>query len=99
MALSATLFGLLGIGLAVFLILVGWRQSVSSAVRWGLLSMIGGLVGYDLYAMGLPGALRARVFSERWGALISAFLGLVTANLIGVLWSLLWHRLHHRASD
>lgn len=98
-ALSATLFGLLGIGLAAFLILIGWRQSVSRAMRWGLLSMIGGLVGYDLYAMGIPGALRARLFSERWGALISALLGLVTVNLIGVLWSLIWHRLHHRVSE
>jgi hypothetical protein len=97
--LSMALMGVVGLALVVFLILVGWGRSVSSAVRWGLLSVIGGLVGYDLYAIGVPGALRARDISERWGALILCVMGCALTNLVAVLGQLLWRRMQqHRKS-
>jgi beta-N-acetylhexosaminidase len=90
---SVALLGILGVGIIVFLILVGWGHSVSRAMRWGLLGMIGGLVGYDLYAMGIPGALKARHISEQWGALVLTILGCALTNLIAVLWTLLRQRM------
>jgi hypothetical protein len=99
MTLSATLLGVMAIGIAVSLILLLRRHSASQAVRWGLLSVIGGLLGYDLYAMGVPSALKARNVSEKWGATLVAILGCLVMNLIGAMWDLVWRRVRQERSD
>jgi hypothetical protein len=66
-------------------------------MRYGLLGVIGGLLGYDLYALGVPGALQISRVSERWGAVIVTGLGCVFAITVGVLWNLIVQRV--RAED
>ncbi len=91
-ALSFTMLELIAVGIAVFLVLLGGGRGVSVAMRWGLLCVIGGLVGYDLYAMGMPVALRARHLSEQWGGVIVATIGCIAAVLIGVVGEYLWRQ-------
>ncbi len=83
--LSVSLLMVFVLGGAVFAAVLGMGYGPSRAIRWGVLCILGGLVGYDMYAMGVPGALRARQWSSEWGALITTALGVLLALLIGLL--------------
>jgi beta-N-acetylhexosaminidase len=84
--LSVSLLEITAVGIGVVLVL-SWRGSrASEALRWGLLVIAGGLVGYDLYALGVPGVLRASRISEQWGGLIATTAGCVLALMGGYLW-------------
>lgn len=97
MTLSVTVVGVLAVGAALFAAVLARGLGLSSAVRWALLSIVGGLLGYDLYAMGLPGALKARQISERWGAILVSVLGIVVINVLGMLVRLLVRRMRRSA--
>jgi hypothetical protein len=84
--LSASLLEIAAVGLGIVLVL-SWRGSrASEALRWGLVGVTGGLIGYDLYALGVPGVLRASTISEQWGGLIATTAGCVLALVGGFLW-------------
>jgi hypothetical protein len=53
-----------------------------------LLSIIGGLVGYNLYALGVPTALKISRYSQQWGALLTTTAGCLIAVLLGMGWTL-----------
>jgi len=85
---------LVGVGLVLA---ISWRgYQVSTALRWGLLAVIGGLVGYDLYALGMPGVLHASRLSGRWGGLLATTAGCTLAVLCGILWHLMHRGGGHR---
>jgi beta-N-acetylhexosaminidase len=86
-------------GIMVFAVSLATGQGPSSAVRWGLLCIAGGLVGYDVYAMGVPGALQARHISEQWGALITTASGCLLAVVVGLLVVLIYRRMRLAASQ
>jgi hypothetical protein len=90
--LSIAFLGTTGLGIAVCLLLIGGGSGVSNAVRWGLVSVVGGLLGYDLYALGLPRALRGTPFLHRWGALVAAGLGCAVALAVYALGTLMGQR-------
>ncbi len=77
------MFGLAGIAFAV---LLGFGRDVGQALRWALVCLIGGLIGYDLYAMGIPGVIGARHLSQDWGALVATALGCLFAVGIVLIW-------------
>ena len=83
--LSISLLEITVAGIAVFWVLMAREKDIGGALRWALLSIVGGLLGYDLYALGLPGVLKASIISERWGALIAATLGGALAVSVGML--------------
>jgi beta-N-acetylhexosaminidase len=97
-ALSVAFLEVLGIGLAVLLIALGRGLDVGHAIRWGLLCIIGGLVGYNLYALGVPAALQVSRYSQQWGSLLTTTLGCVVAALLGVAWTFVNQRIG-RAQD
>ena len=74
-------------------------QGIGVAMRWALIGIIGGLLGYDLYALGAPGALRTSAISERWGALISMTIGSIVAVGGRVLWQLVARWLRERRTE
>lgn len=83
--LSAALVMVFVLGGAAFVAVLGIGYGPGRALRWGLLCILGGLAGYDMYAMGVPGALFARRWSQEWGALIATMTGSMLAVLIGLL--------------
>jgi beta-N-acetylhexosaminidase len=83
--LSISLLEITAVGIAVFWVLMTREKDIGGAIRWALLSIVGGLLGYDLYALGLPGVLKASIISERWGALIAATLGGALTVSVGML--------------
>jgi beta-N-acetylhexosaminidase len=84
--LSVSLLEVTAVGIVLFWAMFARGVGISKAMRWGLLGVIGGLIGYDLYALGIPGVLRARVLSEQWGALIATTIGCALAVAGGILW-------------
>ena len=92
-ALAVALLEVLGVGLAVLLISLSRGIDVGYAIRWGLACIVGGLVGYNLYALGVPAALRVSRYSPQWGALLVTTLGCVVAVLLGVAWTLIRQRM------
>jgi hypothetical protein len=92
-ALSIALLEVIGIGLGVLLISLGRGIDVGDAIRWGLLCIIGGLTGYNMYALGVPIALKMSRYSRQWGALLTATLGCVIATLLGMAWTLVRRRM------
>jgi hypothetical protein len=96
--LSAALLLVLVVGGVTSGVMIGVGRGVSRAIRWGLLCVVGGLFGYDTYAMGTPGALRARYLSEEWGALVMTVLGCLLAALIGLLGTLIRQRIRRARS-
>jgi beta-N-acetylhexosaminidase len=97
--LSFALIELTVAGIVVFLVLMSRGSNTGAAMRWGLLGIIGGLLGYDMYALGVPGVLRASNLSARWGALVVTTLGCALAISIGVLVQMLIRRLRHREQE
>jgi beta-N-acetylhexosaminidase len=88
-AFSLAFLEVTGIGLAVLLVSVGRGVDVSDAVRWGLLCVVGGLLGYNLYALGIPVVLKASRYSQQWGALLVTTLSCAIAVLLGRAWTLI----------
>jgi beta-N-acetylhexosaminidase len=95
-ALSVALLEVLAIGLVVLLVLIGRGLDVGQAVRWSLICVIGGLVGYNLYALGWLGTLRASRYSKQWGAVLITTLGSVLAGGLGALGLYVWKRVRER---
>ena len=93
--MSVALLEVLGIGLAVLLVSLSRGVDIGDAIRWGLLCIIGGLVGYNLYALGVPPALHVSQYSPRWGVLLITTLGCVLAVVPGVAWTLIRQRMEH----
>jgi beta-N-acetylhexosaminidase len=55
----------------------------SRAVRWGLWSVLAGLIGYVLYGLGAPGSLWVRTALGAWTALVVAMIFGVVPVLVG----------------
>jgi hypothetical protein len=98
-ALSVALLEVLAIGLAVLLALIGRGLDVRQALRWSLICVIGGLVGYNLYALGWLGTLRASHYSRQWGAVLVTTLGSLSAGGLGALGLYAWKRVRNRERD
>jgi hypothetical protein len=98
-ALSVALLEVMAIGLAVLLVLIRRGLAVGQALRWSLICVIGGLVGYNLYALGWLGALRASRYSRQWGAVLITTVGSVLAGGLGVLSLYVWKRVRDRKRD
>ncbi|MBN1934639.1 MAG: hypothetical protein JW934_08230 [Anaerolineae bacterium] len=94
--LSVALLMVFVLGGFAFAAVLGMGHGPSRAIRWGLLSVLGGLIGYDVYAMGVPGALRARSLSQEWGALITTVLGAFLALAVGLLATVIVRRWRQR---
>jgi beta-N-acetylhexosaminidase len=90
--LSVVLLEVIGLGVVTFAASIGSRRDMSLALRWALLSVMGGLLGYDLYAMGIPGALRASLFVQKWGAPLATSIGCVLTLAVGALATWGWQR-------
>jgi len=94
--LSVSLLEVTAVGIGIVLVLSSRGRRPGAALRWGLLGVVGGLVGYDLYALGVPGVLQASRISEHWGALLATTVGCTLAILGGVLWHAIASRLEAR---
>lgn len=84
-ALSIALIQALGLGLATFAVVLLGRRGIEAGMRWGLVSIIGALLGYDLYAVGIPRALKASDFVQRWGAVVATGMGCLV--VVGLYWA------------
>jgi beta-N-acetylhexosaminidase len=98
-ALSVALLEVLAIGLVILLVLIGRGLDVRLAVRWSLVCVIGGLVGYNLYALGWLGTLRASRYSRQWGAVLITTLASALAGGVGALGLYTWTRVRNRKKD
>jgi beta-N-acetylhexosaminidase len=58
-------------------------DAASRAVRWGLWSVLAGLIGYVLYGLRAPGSLWARTAWGAWTALVVAMIFGVVPVLVG----------------
>ncbi len=58
-------------------------DATSRAVRWGLWSVLAGLIGYVLYGLRAPGSLWARTALGAWATLVVAMIFGVVPVLIG----------------
>jgi beta-N-acetylhexosaminidase len=96
-AMSIAILEVTAVGLAVLLVSISAGLSVSSALRWGLLCIVGGLVGYNLYALGVQSVLRISRYSKQWGALLATSLGCLVAILLGVVWMLVRRRMQRES--
>ena len=90
--LSVSVLGIAALGTAVFLGVVATGHATAGAARWGLLAVVGGLIGYDLYAVGIPWTLTANPVVEKWGALAATGLGCLAILLVARLGLLIWRR-------
>jgi len=68
------LLGSVAIGGANYLVQRNDGHSLSRQLRFFLLSVVGGLTGYSLYGLNLPGAGLFRKLSSDWGALLMCLL-------------------------
>jgi len=66
--------GSLAVGGASYLVQRNDGHSLSRRLRFFLLSLAGGLAGYSLYGLNLPGAGLFRRLSPAWGALLVCLL-------------------------
>jgi len=62
------------IGGAGYLVRLNRGHSLSQRLRLSLWSVVGGLIGYSFYGLGLPGARLFRQLSPNWGALLMCLL-------------------------
>ena len=62
--------GSLVVGGASYVVQLNDGHSLSRRLRFFLLSVVGGLAGYSLYGLNLPGAGLFRQLSPNWGALL-----------------------------
>jgi hypothetical protein len=58
-------------------------DATSRAVRWGLWSVLTGLIGYVLYGLRAPGSLVIRAALGAWAALVVAMIFGVVPVLVG----------------
>jgi beta-N-acetylhexosaminidase len=66
---------------------LGFRQMVTRwGVRWGLLGLMGGLLGYNYLALDLPGSQELLRKSGTQGVLLVTFLGVSLGLLVGLIW-------------
>jgi peptidoglycan/LPS O-acetylase OafA/YrhL len=86
----------LAIGLAVMLVLIGRGIELGQALRWSLICVIGGLIGYNLYALGWLGALWASRYAREWGALFVTTVCSLLAGGLGALGFYVWKRVQDR---
>jgi beta-N-acetylhexosaminidase len=98
-ALSVALAEVLAIGLAALLVLIGRGHDVRQALRCSLICVIGGLAGYNLYALGWLGTQRASQFSRQWGAVLVTTLGCVVAGGLAALGLYVWRRFQDRKGE
>ena len=68
------LLGSLVVGGASYVLQLNDGHSLSRRLRFFLLSVVGGLAGYSLYGLNLPGAGLFRQLSPNWGALLMCLL-------------------------
>ena len=66
--------GSLMVGGASYVVQFDASHSLSKGLRLFLLSLVGGLAGYSLYGLNLPGAGLFRRLSSNWGALLMCLL-------------------------
>jgi beta-N-acetylhexosaminidase len=62
--------GSVAVGGASYLVQLNGGHSLSRRLRFFLWSVMGGLIGYSLYGLNLPGARLFRQLSQNWGALL-----------------------------
>jgi hypothetical protein len=90
---------MLGVGLVVLLASISAGLDVRYALRWSLLCVVGGLVAYNLYAMGAVGSLGSSLFVRRWSAVLITALGSLVAVSLGAVWWYLSRRDQSQTSD
>jgi len=85
--MAFSLIGLVVVASGAFLI--GWairRGNLAWSVRLSLLTLVGGLLGYNYYALALPGTELLRTWMGNWGATMLAWgMGLLTL-FTGTFW-------------
>jgi hypothetical protein len=62
-------------------------ESAAEGVRWALTTVAGGLLGYNLYALGVPGTDALRLWLAGWAAVALAWVGAAAGFLVAGLWS------------
>ena len=62
------------VGGASYVVQLNNGHSLSQRLRFFLLSLVGGLTGYSLYGLNLPGAGLFRQLSQNWGAFLMCLL-------------------------
>lgn len=62
------------VGGASYVVQLNDGHSLSRRLRFFLLSLVGGLAGYSLYGLNLPGARLFRQLSPNWGAVLMCLL-------------------------
>jgi Flp pilus assembly protein protease CpaA len=87
------------VGVAVLVILISRGQDVSQALRWSLVCVIGGLMGYNLYAFGWLGTLRVSRHSRQWGAVLVTILGCVLAVGLLAAGRVAWKKVQERSAN
>jgi beta-N-acetylhexosaminidase len=95
-ALSVAILVVVAVGVSVLLVLIRRGQDVELALRWSLVCVIGGLLGYNLYALGWGGTLWASRYSRQWGAVLVTILGCVLAGGLGAVILIAWKRFRDR---
>ena len=81
------------VGGASYVVQLNNGYSLSRRLRFFLLSLVVGLVGYSLYGLNLPGAGLFRQLSPKWGALLMCLL-FSLLPLAYVLGQQMWDRLY-----
>lgn len=97
--LSVSLLAVVAVGLAVLLILISRGQDVGQALRWSLICVIGGLLSYNLYALGWLGTARSSLYVQQWGAVLVAILGSALAGGLGVAGLAGWKRVRNQGQS
>ena len=62
------------VGGASYVVQLNDGHSLSQRLRFFLLSLVGGMAGYSLYGLNLPGAGLFRRLSPNWGAFLMCLL-------------------------
>lgn len=63
----------------------GGAESMAEGVRWALTTVAGGLLGYNLYALGVPGTDALRLWLAGWAAVALAWVGAAAGFLVAGL--------------
>jgi beta-N-acetylhexosaminidase len=81
------LSNLIAWGAAFVIFLLGRSQATMRwAIRWALLAVFGGLVGYMYLTINLPGSQIWMDAAGKWGTLISSLIGTLVGWSAGVFW-------------
>lgn len=88
---SDWLYGLvLILGSAIVIALIGIRRAIARwGLRWALCGVIGGMLGYNYLALGLPGSQPILRDNGSTGSLLVTLAGVVLGWIVGLVWRLI----------